>query len=95
MGRRKGGSVAISQVKLWQAGADGKRKPVALGGAAADFVQKGHRVDRLTKEKPDDVGWAVFHPGEGYSARRVAVFELKEPLEVEAIAASGQSRRSR
>ena len=33
VGRKKGGSVAISQVKLWRVDADGERTPILLGGA--------------------------------------------------------------
>ena len=80
VGRHKGGSVAISQITLATRSPEGTVKPVPLGEVAADYVQRGHRTDKLTGEKPDDVGWAVFHPEEGYSARRFAVIALTEPL---------------
>ncbi len=80
VGRHAVGSVAVSQLALAVRRADGTTAPVALGEVAADFVQPGHRTDRLTREQPDDVGWAVHHPEDGYGARRVAVAALGEPL---------------
>ncbi|CAN5468629.1 PSD1 and planctomycete cytochrome C domain-containing protein [soil metagenome] len=80
VGRNASGSVAVSQITLAIRAPDGNLEPVPLGELAADHVQDGHRTDKLTLAEPDDVGWAIFHPEDGYHTRRVAVVALAEAL---------------
>jgi hypothetical protein len=79
-GRQDNGNLHLSEFKVEVAPADqpGKRRPVPLARAVADFNQAGWEVGRAIDGKRE-TAWGIY-PAVGKS--HTAVFLFKEPLEL-------------